>query len=67
MWSGGGAPSRPPIQTSGTAMSTWLKALPVKELTSSMYALNSKNAASAADPIAYPCAAAAAGRGGQGT
>jgi hypothetical protein len=51
---GGYVPSSPPIHTSGTAMSTVLNSLPVKLDTSSMYALNNRNAASAADPMAYP-------------
>mmetsp|Transcript_5515 Transcript_5515/g.13971 ORF Transcript_5515/g.13971 Transcript_5515/m.13971 type:complete len:213 (-) Transcript_5515:1439-2077(-) len=47
-------PSSPATNTSGTAMSTTLKGLPVKDSTSSMYALNNRNEARAADPMAYP-------------
>ena len=47
-------PKSPATNTSGTAMSTCLKGLPVNASTSSMYALNRRKDASAADPMAYP-------------
>jgi hypothetical protein len=49
-------PRRPPINTSGTVMSTYLRGLGEMKLTSSMKAENSKKHASEAEPTEYPLA-----------
>src|SRR6266568_3643548 len=54
------APSRPPTNTSGFEMSTAASGEP-SAATSSRYAENSRNAASAAEPIAYPLGGALVG------
>src|SRR6266516_5256728 len=51
------APSRPPTKTSGFEMSTAASGEP-SAATSSRYAEKRRNAASAADPIAYPLVSA---------
>src|SRR5213078_4437836 len=51
------APSRPPTNTSGFEMSTEASGEP-RAATSSRYAENNRNAASAAEPMAYPLVSA---------